>query len=425
MVASIGLPEGGFILLGLIVAFSCAVLMVLLISEANLSFLLIASTFVTRLRFDVFGAGIRLEHVFALLLLSKILVFPAKQRCRSEVFFRTTSLVVSYVIWCGFISVMNSPDVASSLRIVGWLTLDLLIFIACCRSSVPTDRILTWGIQLCGLASVVAIAMWVLATATGSTAGVQVETLTGGRAVYGLSYEANILGSTLGLWVLIALMNAGSVTARARQFVVSVGTLAILLTLTRAAAVGVAVGALLWLMLTSASSRRLAVKIGSAGAVLLIVAAPLLETASVFEKGSELLNFGSSTGKYRVDSWQTAIDDLGSRELLIGLGSNSFGQRHLDPSLPTDPTPGYLANLPLQLVYDSGVIGAVLLGLATATAMGGTLRKRAPAIGLLCAYLIFSIATSLLWFGTTWILLAIAVRIRSAESLQTMDFEEV
>ena len=92
--------------------------------------------------------------------------------------------------------------------------------------------------------------------------------------------------------------------------------------------------------------------------------------------------------------------------MITGLGTNSFGQRHLEPTLPSKPTPAYLANLPLSVLYDSGIVGFLLLAGVLVTSLPRGRRSRARALGLFAVFLVASLATSSLWFATTWIFLA-------------------
>jgi hypothetical protein len=132
----------------------------------------------------------------------------------------------------------------------------------------------------------------------------------------------------------------------------------------------------------------------------------------VAARASTLLDFRSGTGQYRATVAAIAIGDLHGLAWVTGLGTNSFGQRHLDPSLVDKPTPGYLGILPLQVVYDSGLVGAVLLGTAVLTLIPKNPRRAARSVGVLVVYVACGSATSPLWFGFTWILFGVAVAVR-------------
>jgi hypothetical protein len=120
------------------------------------------------------------------------------------------------------------------------------------------------------------------------------------------------------------------------------------------------------------------------------------------------LDFQSSTGQARVADWKAAWSDItSSGEYLTGLGTNSFGQRHASPTIKNQP--GYLGNLPLTVLYDSGLVGVVLFcGAMT----GVVLRGRNPRSRLLNVIFVVSLmivgaATSPVWFGFVWVTVAI------------------
>jgi hypothetical protein len=108
-----------------------------------------------------------------------------------------------------------------------------------------------------------------------------------------------------------------------------------------------------------------------------------------------------------VQFWEAALDDLRGYDLLFGHGADSFGHRRLDPTQPGKPA--YLGNLTLQVLYETGIVGTALL---TATVLSLFTRRRLKdgrALSLLTLYLICASATSPFWYGTTWVLVAIAM----------------
>ncbi|BCW72566.1 hypothetical protein NicSoilB8_36100 [Arthrobacter sp. NicSoilB8] len=99
-----------------------------------------------------------------------------------------------------------------------------------------------------------------------------------------------------------------------------------------------------------------------------------------------------------------------SPERMIGLGWNSFGQRHIDETQAALSLPGYIGNLPIQILYDSGIVGGclvVLSVLAIAVALWRVRRFDGLAVFLL-PYILFSIATMVLWLLETWIFVGLA-----------------
>src|SRR5581483_4826183 len=125
-------------------------------------------------------------------------------------------------------------------------------------------------------------------------------------------------------------------------------------------------------------------------------------------KGLVLFQYRQTTGAYRLNTATTALTDLHQAgwHSLVGLGTNSYGQRHVDLTIPGHP-PGYLSILPLVVVYDTGVIGAVL---AVAFAVGVLRRGRygpGTHAGILAALLVAATATNPMWFAYVWIVIAL------------------
>lgn len=119
-------------------------------------------------------------------------------------------------------------------------------------------------------------------------------------------------------------------------------------------------------------------------------------------------------------SYRHAWDDFLARPLL-GNGPNSFGQKYTT----TAHTPGWISNLVLMALHDTGIVGTViLLGWFALLAwrVFRALLKPPPAqsdspraalrtlvlalgIGLLCLLAAYQV-TTMLWFGLMWFLLA-------------------
>ena len=112
-----------------------------------------------------------------------------------------------------------------------------------------------------------------------------------------------------------------------------------------------------------------------------------------------------------MESWTTALGDIhGSTDVLLGLGLNTFGQRHLDPTVPELDRAAYLGNLPLEIFYDTGLIGVLLIVAAVASMRPLQRERPGRAVGLILIFLVCSITTSTFWFGSTWLLIAMALQ---------------
>jgi O-antigen ligase len=112
---------------------------------------------------------------------------------------------------------------------------------------------------------------------------------------------------------------------------------------------------------------------------------------------------------FRLDRIPVAIADL-RQSPLIGLGANSFGQRHTDIS---QNAPDHLAILALAALYESGVLGAAGLGIGFALVLWAFFRatRRRSDRGMIAAYagalaslLVAYEATNALNFALIWLI---------------------
>jgi O-antigen ligase len=253
---------------------------------------------------------------------------------------------------------------------------------------------------------------WMVASvAPSSTFGVQMEGLTGAPAAYGLAFEANIFAGICAVWLVVDVLYVSR--ERISNALVIRGLLGsgVLVSLTRAAALGAIVGMVVGAMSTRRTRRvassALFVAGLAVGAVFLIgPTVPLLRP--IAEKGSQLVDLDSSTSIVRRVSWDLAIEDLSGEELLLGRGVNTFGQYHEDPSRPTENVPGYLSNVFLQVVYDVGIIGTTLLVAGAAVLLRRLPRRDARLLGVIACAAIVGAATSPIWFANWWVLVGLA-----------------
>ena len=133
------------------------------------------------------------------------------------------------------------------------------------------------------------------------------------------------------------------------------------------------------------------------------------------------------TISFRLDRVPIALDDL-RQSPWIGLGAESYGQRHADVSQAGDP-PDHIAILAVAAVYDAGIIGASFLALAFVLLLVGLWRASlsaarghdASGIGLAAAFagaivalLVSSQATNALHFASNWMMIGAAVAVIGA-----------
>ena len=374
----------------------------------RLTVLLIGSTFVTYFRFNLLGANLRLEH---LVLVACVVAMVAAGRERSLLAAakdRTAMCFAAFVLWSALISALRAAKPAESLLIDGWLALDWVFLLVVLATWADARSLAGVAARWAGVAAAVAVALWVSATMAGTAFGVVTSDAERGTTASGLSFEPNLLGFTLAVWAFLTLTGVARLSGRMRTAVLALALVGLTLSLTRAAMIGLAGGVLVWAVLRGRVARRRVLRMAAATALVALIAVKLAPGASapVARRASQVLDFGSGTGQLRVDSWRIALGDLHGVSWVVGLGSNSFGQRHIDPTQPG--VPAYLGNLPLQILYDGGLVGVVLLGMTLISVVSRRRVRDGLGPGLITIYVACAAATSPFWYGTTWILVGIA-----------------
>lgn len=371
--------------------------------------LIMVGVFVTRPKLPLAHFGLRLDDVLSVALLVRLAWTGHSRRVATTLVSKQTLWLSLFILWLFITSLVNAPNVSSSMTIVGWLTLDLVLFVGL-RAADPDPRILMkWGLVGVAANALAAVALWVGAVAFNSHLGIQTDPTYGGPASFVLSYEANILAIFLVLFALAVYLQPARVKLSWKSVAVLALVVAALpITHTRSAIIGLALGVLVfWLSSRGRLPRRLAPAM-IIGTMLLLASLVVLPSATqnAFAKAGKLADFSSGTGLYRTSNWAVAIQDLsGPAAYVGGLGENSFGQRHTDPSRPTQDVPAYLGNFPLQLLYDGGILGTLLfVAFLASMRPRGPLARRWLVIGF--AYLIMASATSPFWFAGTWVLFA-------------------
>jgi hypothetical protein len=400
---------------GAVVTAGAVLLLALLVPSRWLLATLVLAQYVTRFRIPVAGARLLPEQVLVMACLVRAIGGGRSADLLAGARHRTVQLMGLFVAWSAVVSLLRSPAPAKSLAVSAWLGFSWLILVVLAGLAPSTAWLQRQLVAGAAAAAACAIALFAAARTLGISYGLQVEYVTGAQAEYGLAWEANILGSTLAVALFIAATAPDRTIPRTvRRFVVPLLLVALLLTLTRGAVVGLIVGGIAWAGLSPRLAwRRLGPAVAVTACVLagLVSLSPSTATPVAIKLGA-LVDASSSTGAFRVQTWNDAVADVrnaGATGALVGLGVNSFGQRHLDQSRPTQDLPAYLGNVVLQILYDTGLVGAALLVAALASCWPAGSDGRRRALGLLLVVLVSSAATSTFWFGSTWSLIALAV----------------
>jgi hypothetical protein len=393
------------------IALAVSLVVVQTASPRLLLIVLVAATFVTRFRITVAGFHFLPEHFLAACLLLRLMLAGKSSAISRVLTDRTVLLLGMFIAWEAGVSLLQAPQPAKSLPIVGWLALDwiiLIVVLATWRDSVQLERLTArFNVSL----AAIAVLLWLAYVGAGSALGTQGGYTSGGRAVFALSWEANALASTLAVWGLVGLSSRDAAVQRLARIGAPLAIAAIAVSYTRSAVIGLALGLIVW---TASGDRLAARKVFRLAAITLgavVVLGFVHQVATPVEKRfTKLLALNSGTAAFRMDSVQTASNDLTGFDFVVGRGAESFGQIHTDPTRPGQPA--YIGELPVQILYDSGLIGFVLLATALASLRPFARKHTGRALGVLTVYLVAATATSPFWFGWTWILISLAIMTR-------------
>lgn len=389
------------IVLGLLLS---AVLLAVAIRNPSAYFcIIVASTFLSRFSFSVGGLNLRAEMAVGAISGAALLLKRSKKLDRNAS--TAIGLASAWVVWLFLVSLLTSPNISASVVIIAWLVFDLMAVAYVISFVTKLSPAIYTGIALAFTYSLLAIGVWIAATIGSSQFLVQLDPTYGGYAAYVTVFEANILAALVVLWSVVALSDrlSSGVPIYFRVGLILMTPLVAVVTHTRIAFVVAAI--VLVTAVLKLKKARWVVVVWSISLLLLLFQLDL-EGLSL-SKFTSPFSLDDGTGRYRSRTWAQAFTDLGSNGSAwwTGLGANSFGQRHLDPSLPGSGARWYLGNLPLQLLYDGGLVAVIILAI-----LGGHLiRVRTTTLGFVfvCSYLILAISTSTLWLMQSWIFIAI------------------
>lgn len=425
-------PKAGAVLIGALLLLVVGVALGTARGIAALSSILIACTFVTRFKFAVAGVHLRLEDIAVIPLMCSLLAHlwrtnreePPLSRRRGRLALcarhPASVFLLAYVIWSALISVLASPSVTASLRISAWLLLDWAIMISLTAALPSRQAMEDVGWRWAMVAMLIADVLYVIGPQIGFGVQTASATLAGSKSAYGLSYEANILGSTAALWLFIRLSGQGRTrepagSYRATNIVTWFGVcavaMALIVSLTRAAVAAFFAGvAVLAIADVSHIRTRLIRRLSYVliGAVLLLVLVPSIG-GPVETKLANLTNLSRGSSVERIDTAELALADLNGFHWVLGLGMNSFGQRHYSPLQTSQEVTGYIGIFPLEVLYDTGVVGIILILGAWLSLRPWRSPHRGRALGLSAVFLVCSVATSPFWLGSSWFLIGLGI----------------
>ena len=240
-----------------------------------------------------------------------------------------------------------------------------------------------------------------------------------GAAARGLAYEHDILGSLSGaaaIAFLVLKRESNPLFSRRGATIGFAASFAgLMVSLARGSWVGFAVVYMVLFVMRGRRSRhggpeRVAVLlvvlvVAVYGGVKLVSSANTSSGTSglggsaavIATRSTQVVNFSQGSGATRVAEWKVALGEA-SRSPLLGLGTSSYGQRHFIFKSGVQ-YPGWLGNLYVRTLYDSGLIGLLLLMLflggvlLPAGRLGRSLNELSPvARALLFGYALMAIA---------------------------------
>ncbi len=371
--------------------------------------LFLLSTLSTRYGIQIAGLTLRGEYVAGVLLALALL----RQRSAGPVDARRRAVLLTlliYLVYATSVTILFAPSPTRSLTVLLWFASDCLILGALLRVPGLTRTLVRQGTVIAAAHAVFGIVAWVTASVGGPVFGVQIDPSYGGLAAYGLSYEANIFAGVTSVWTVVAMSSPREWTLRAtRPALLVLAPVVALISHTRTALIALVAGLVVLLVgRTSGQARKKAMS-ALAGLVLVIplgLATGLPGTAEIAGKFARTLDPGSPNASLRLETSAVALEDLRFSTSVLGLGTNSYGQRHLRRADDGSLAPGYLGNLPLQILYDTGLVGA---GILVSGLFGATRRRAHAARGtaILVTLLVVSLSTSFFWFAATWVFVLI------------------
>ena len=394
---------GSYLIVGIVLATAMVVLVPLVVSRLDRALVvLIVLSWANTISITVGPANLRIE-IFALVLASvAALLDPRGIRKPSWFSILVAAAAGAWLLTSAFASATAAEEPARSYFMLGTLVAGIgAYFLISGRIDDPgwVVRTGTWV-----LAAICAVCLVLLVT--GMTETPLLASPQGGTLwrVRGLAIEPNLMGSICAGWLAVMFYWRRELP-RVHVLTAGVIALAAVLTNTRAtwlclAVLGVA------LAITYRRHAVALLPLGLAVVVGAIAAFPeSAERSSLLWKVGNIFTANDGTGLYRIRTWDIAFDDLNiANGWLTGLGVNSYPQRH--PIDLTNVTEGYVGNVWVSTVYDSGVIGLVLFALMLVL-MWLRSPNRMAALPLFATLAISFTFTNGFWLLFPWIYLAL------------------
>jgi len=374
---------------------------------------------------------------------------------------------------CGYLAVLTissvavAPQPVASLRIVAWTAISLVGgVVAYVLMRAEPQRAEAWyrGSALLIASVGIAVGAWYVVRGPSDDIPGLSSGLVPWRKVFAYALEANLYASFLAAMAPFAMERLRRRQTIPNAVMLAVILLAIGLGVTRGAYLGLVAGFVVYgavLLWRRPTGQRLSPVFAVALTATIaggLLSAVVLSTPSGYRPpvggvpipGDPNASAGPGTAPtftppplpespdtiaFRLERVPPALEDLATSPW-IGLGANSFGQRHIDPS--SGGAPDYIAILALALVYEAGIIGTLFITVAVGLLLLALFRasRSGWAMGLAAAYLaaiatllVAYQATNALVFALNWLLggaaLALAARTRDRDAPDEIPADDV
>ena len=391
------------------------------------------------------------------------LVLVATGRWRRLLQVERTALVVAfafalYLIVLGLSSAFVAPEPAGSIRMVVWLAISMVAGLVALLLIWPEPDESVLPLAVGGaIKGAFGLVFAVLYLVAGPAFNLGIQHPDGVLPrVHAFTWEANLYASFLAMCVPLTIEASRRQTRATGILLLSLVVIGLPLGSTRGAYLGFAAGLAVYALIRIAVERRMADMARLVAATLVLFVVGLVASSvllpNVVERVTGVDLFGPGVGSpggqgqggpgnpsipeelpslrpypdtvsFRLERVPLALDDLRGSPI-IGLGAESYGQRHGDPS--QNGAPDHIAILAVAVLYDLGIVGAVslLVGFAAllyllwrhALAAGRTGEWRRVGVtaafaGSIVTILIAYQATNALHFSINWIVIGAAAAI--------------
>lgn len=395
--------------------------------RVGLMVLLIVTCLIDRYTFAVGRVNMRPEHVAAGLLLAATVLDRLRSR-RLDMFKPRLgeAFLVAWFVVALASSLLEAPHRGDSLKVLALLAISSFALFLPSRviekDQHALDQILRWALLAFAIDSAYAVGVYYLHL-LGPTISISVNPAGGHLNAYGTLWEPNVLGAISGAGAL-AWAHLSKDRFRHHWIGIALCLSACVVSLARAALLAVVIVFVLSYVLPRGIRPDVrATLYGIAAALVTMVMVIVADIEGKFiahpQAGGTISSLGNATDLTgRLNQFRPVFSDLQASPI-IGLGIDSFGQRHV-----TQGMAAHLANLELLLLNDTGILGLLLvLGFVAMLVIAAWLRRHdATVVGVAAMVLVVFItnqSTETLELMITWLLLGLlSASICAAEPLK-------